>query len=53
MTATIMKNMKRAVAGEYRFYVSSQHVEVDDDVAAEYWTKIRGMAAPPARTKAK
>ena len=35
--------------GEDRLYVSSLPVEVDDDVAVEYWTKIRGITVPPAR----
>jgi hypothetical protein len=40
--------------GRDRLYPeSTQPVEVDDDVAAEYWTKIRGMASPPARPKPK
>ncbi len=38
--------------GRDRLYPeSTQPVEVDDDVAAEYWTKIRGMASPAARPK--
>ncbi len=39
--------------GEDRLYVSSQPIEVDEDVAAEYWTKIRGMPDPSIRSKAK
>ena len=40
--------------GEDRLYPeSTQPVEIDDDVAVEYWTKIRGMDIPPARSKAR
>lgn len=40
--------------GQDRLYPeSSQPVEIDDDVAVEYWTKVRGKAAPPSRTKAR
>ena len=40
--------------GRDRLYPeSTQSVEIDDDVAVEYWTKIRGMATPTARPKAK
>jgi hypothetical protein len=40
--------------GEDRLYPeSTQPVEIDDDVATEYWTKIRGMAPPPARSRAR
>jgi hypothetical protein len=40
--------------GDDRLYPeSAQPVEIDDDVAAEYWSKIRGMATPPLRSKAR
>lgn len=32
--------------GQDRLYVSSQPVTVDDDVAEEYWTTIRGSHWP-------
>ena len=40
--------------GQDRLYPeSTQSVDVDDDVGAEYWTKIRGKAVPVARLKAR
>jgi hypothetical protein len=40
--------------GRDRLYPESrQPVEIDDDVAAEYRTKIRGMNAPTTRPKAR
>jgi len=38
--------------GRDRLYdLSSKPVEIDEDVAAEYWSKIRGTAAPAPRCR--
>lgn len=38
--------------GRDRLYdQSSKPVDIDEEVAAEYWSKIRGMAAPNPRRK--
>lgn len=38
--------------GQDRLYPqSTQSVEIDEDVAVEYWTKIRGVAGPGPRSK--
>jgi hypothetical protein len=40
--------------GRDRLYPESrQAVAIDEDVAAEYWAKIRGRSAPTARPKAR
>ena len=39
--------------GKDRLYPqSTKPVEIDEEVAVEYWTKIRGMAAPAGGRKA-
>jgi hypothetical protein len=35
--------------GSDRLYGGSQPVHVDDDVADEYWTQIRGQTSPPRK----